>query len=82
MTVSGTGKPWSLRWDKDKIMVSPYFYKIGVLTMGSTLHRVLHGKQNFDEMTEEDVVKLGYVILLFVDLIKLKETGKLTIVKS
>ncbi|WP_212929068.1 hypothetical protein, partial [Oceanobacillus oncorhynchi] len=37
LTGSGSGKPWSVRWDKDKIMDPPYFYKIAVLTMGSTL---------------------------------------------
>lgn len=42
-------------------------------------HKVLHGKQNFDEMKDEDLVKLGYAILLFIDLIKLKRTGKLVI---
>lgn len=42
-------------------------------------HRVLHGKQDFDKMTEEDAVKICYTILLFIDLINLKNTGNLII---
>jgi hypothetical protein len=42
-------------------------------------HALLHGKQDFDDMEEEDAIKLVFLILFFLDLINLKDKGELVI---
>lgn len=40
-------------------------------------HVLLHGKQDFDKLNEDEAMKLVYLILFFLDLIELKNDGTL-----
>lgn len=40
-------------------------------------HTLLHGKQDFDKLNEDEAMKLIYLILFFLDLIELKNQGTL-----